>query len=267
MMKTIIPPAWNVPEVFKARLGDDVGRQRTMTAEGHLLLVLHEPPEPGVTERRGRLFWREPDGSWKSNSLGAGAQALKKHVAEYTARIDELDLRLQSAEAAEDFFSVLQALSPLHRACHNLHAALQEGRELVPADKDLIVCRDQADALDRTSGLLHADAKNGLDFTIARRTEEQARRGQEMAVAAHRLNLLAAIFFPIATLSAIFGMNLEHGLDIGGNPFAFWGVLLVGFVSGLLLTTAIAARPARPEARAAGQKSESGMSKAVRRKR
>ncbi len=242
-MKTIIPPAWNVPEAFKARLGDDVGRQRTMAAEGHLLLVLHEPPEPGVAERRGRLFWREPYGNWKSNSMGAGAQALKKHVAEFSERIEQLDSRLETAETAEDYFGVLQALTPLHRACHNLHAALQEARELAPADKDLIVCRDQAYTLERTGGLLHAYAKNGLDFTIARRTEDQAKQGQEMAVAAHRLNLLAAIFLPIATLSAIFGMNLEHGLDVVGNPLAFWGVLLVGVVSGLLLTMAIAARP------------------------
>jgi hypothetical protein len=80
-MKTILPPAWQVPEAIKARLGEDAGRQRTMSADGHLLLVLHEPPELGVAERRGRLFWREPDGSWKSNSLGTGVQALKKHLA------------------------------------------------------------------------------------------------------------------------------------------------------------------------------------------
>jgi Mg2+ and Co2+ transporter CorA len=153
---------------------------------------------------------------------------------------------LQAAATADDYFGILQALAPLHRACRNLHAALQNAREQVPDDKDLIVCRDQADALERTSDLLHTDAKNGLDFTVARRTEEQAQRGHEMAVAAHRLNLLAAIFLPIATLSAIFGMNLEHGLDVVGNRWAFWGVLLVGLIGGLLLTMAISTRPARP---------------------
>ncbi|HEV3021209.1 MAG TPA: CorA family divalent cation transporter, partial [Pirellulales bacterium] len=238
-MKTILPPAWNVPEAFKARLGEDAGRQRAMSADGHLLLVLHEPPEPGLAERRGRLFWRAPDGEWKSNSLGNGVQALKKHLAEYSARLEELDPQLQSAETAAQFFGISQALAPLHRACGNLRAALQDARELVPGDKDLIVCRDRAENLERTTDLLHSDAKNGLDFTIARRSEEQAQRGHEMALAAHRLNLLAAIFFPIATLSAIFGMNLEHGLQIGNTPWAFWAVLLVGFVSGLLLTMVI----------------------------
>jgi hypothetical protein len=243
-MKTVLPPAWSVPEAFKARLGDDVGRQRAMAADGHLLLVLHEPPEAGAAQRRGRLFWRDGDGNWKSNSLGAGPQALKKHLAEYSERLEKLETRLQTAQTADEFFGLLRSLSPLHRACRNLHVALQEARELLPGDKDLITLRDQAGGLDRTSELLQSDAKSGLDFTIARRSEEQARRGHEMAVAAHRLNLLAAIFFPIATLSAIFGMNLEHGLEIRGSPWAFWAVLLVGFFSGLLLTLAIAARPA-----------------------
>jgi Mg2+ and Co2+ transporter CorA len=77
---------------------------------------------------------------------------------------------------------------------------------------------------------------------VARKTEEQAQRGYEMAVSAHRLNLLAAIFFPIATLSAIFGMNLQHGLPLP-SPGAFWGVLLIGLVSGMFLTLLIASRP------------------------
>jgi Mg2+ and Co2+ transporter CorA len=65
-------------------------------------------------------------------------------------------------------------------------------------------------------------------------------------VAAHRLNLLVAIFFPIATLSTIFGMNLTHGLESYNKPVAFWGVLLVGFLCGLLLTGVVAKRPAAP---------------------
>jgi hypothetical protein len=42
-----------------------------------------------------------------------------------------------------------------------------------------------------------------------------------MAVASHRLNLLAATFFPIATISAIFSMHLSHGLDISDRPYFF----------------------------------------------
>ncbi|HQU42808.1 MAG TPA: hypothetical protein PK867_08345 [Pirellulales bacterium] len=246
--KSVIPPTWQVPELFRSRLGENAGRQRAMAADGHLLVVLHEPPQPGDPVRRGRLFWRDPDGQWKSNALGAGIQALKKHLAEYSDAATLLADRLDAAASAGDYFGVLQAVAPLYRAARHLHAALQQARELVPDDREIVSLRDQAGEIERAAELIYGDAKNGLDFTVARRSEEQAQRSYEMAVAAHRLNLLAAIFFPIATLSAIFGMNLEHGLGIRDNPAAFWTVLAVGFVGGVLLTGIIASRPARPEA-------------------
>ena len=98
--------------------------------------------------------------------------------------------------------------------------------------------------------LLHADAKNGLDYTVAHETKQQTQRTYEMAVSAHRLNLLAAIFFPIATLSSLFGMNFQSGLESYPGPWLFWGTLGVGFVAGLLLTLIIARRP-KPPANAA----------------
>lgn len=246
--KVILPPTWKVPETFRSRLGESAGRQRAMTADGHLLIVLHELPRAGVAERQGRFFWREPDGNWKSNSLGVGIQALKKHVAEYAERIDRLEEQLQEADNSDDYFRVLHPVTPLCRASRNMHATLQQAREMLPADHDLIVLRDQAGEIERAAELLEIDARHGLEFMIARKTEEQAQRGYEMAVSAHRLNLLAAIFFPIATLSAIFGMNLNHGLS-PHSPATFWTVLVVGLVSGTLLTIVIANRPRSVEGR------------------
>jgi hypothetical protein len=87
-MRVSIPHDWHVPGTFLKRLGDSVGRQRAMQAEGHLLLILHEPPVPGVAERKGRLFWRDPEGSWRSKPLGDGPQALKRHVNEFGDRVE-----------------------------------------------------------------------------------------------------------------------------------------------------------------------------------
>ena len=241
--KNVLPAAWKVPDVFRARLGEAAGKQRAMESGGHVLLVLHEPPGAGETERRGRYFWREPDGGWKSSSLGAGVQALKKHVAEYAERVEAIDDQLLRAQASEDYFRVLQSIGPLYRASRNMHATLQQAREMAPADRELIALRDQAGEIERAAELLQNDAKHGLDFLIARKTEEQAQRSYQMAVSAHRLNLLAAIFFPLATLSAIFGMNLEHGLPQQSNG-VFWMVLAIGLLSGMFLTMLIAARPA-----------------------
>ncbi len=66
----------------------------------------------------------------------------------------------------------------------------------------------------------------------------------EYDAATYRLNLLAATFFPVATLSAVFGMNLPHGLESLGVPLSFWGVLGVGLVCGLILARVIARKPA-----------------------
>jgi hypothetical protein len=244
-----LPVDWQVPGLFAQRLGDTVGRQRAMAADGHLLLVLHEPPVAGVTERVGRLFWRDPHGSWRSRPLGDGLQGLKRHVAEYADRVDQLEKNWQAAGSAADYFALLRAVGPLHRTVRHLHATLQEGRELVPGDRDLINLRDQVGEIERALELLHGDAKNALDFSVAHQAEQQAERTYDMAVSAHRLNLLASAFFPIATLStiytAIFAMIQTHpGEHDWSSPSLFWALLAVGLMSGLILSRAIARAPA-----------------------
>ena len=64
-----------------------------------------------------------------------------------------------------------------------------------------------------------------------------------MVVAAHRLNMLAAFFFPIATLTAIFGVNLRHGYEERHVPQLFLVIIGVGLLMGLLLTLFIGRRP------------------------
>src|SRR5687768_14642015 len=125
-MKNILPAVWKVPEQIRVRLGESVGRQRPMFAEGHLLLVLHEPPGPDDDARVGRFFWRDADGSWKSNSLGTGIQALRTHLAEFATRIDALESLVEHATSADSYYRVLQAVVPLQRTARNLHAVLQQ---------------------------------------------------------------------------------------------------------------------------------------------
>jgi hypothetical protein len=247
-MRLALPTEWQLPAPLVNRLGDTAGRQRAMTADGHLLLILHEPPVAGAPERTGRLFWRNPEGEWKSKGLGDGPQALKRHVTEFAERAEELEQRWQSAETAADYYLLLRTLAPLHRAVRNLHATLQQARELLPADRDLINLRDQVGEIERTVELLHGDAKNGLDFTVAHQAERQAERTYDMAVSAHRLNRLAATFFPVATLStiygAVFGMLLAHPGDQGwSTPTLFWSLLGLGLLGGFMLARVISRKP------------------------
>lgn len=233
---TILPAVWKVPQVFRDRLGTKAGRQRAMQADGHLLLVLHAPPGADDDERVGRFFWRDPDGQWSSDVFGGGAGALKKQLDQYTALLDEREQQDDAAQNATAYFDVISALAPLKRAARHQHEVLQKARQLCPDDRDLISHRDRAYQIERNSELLYDDAKNGLDFLMARQSEEQAASSHRMSVAAHRLNVMAALFFPIATLTTIFGVNMKHGLEEDYWPWPFLGCVAIGLLAGVVLT-------------------------------
>jgi hypothetical protein len=232
---SILPVSWKVPAVFRERLGAKVGRQRTMFSDGHLLLVLHKPPRPGEEERSGRFFWRSPQGEWASSDLGSGPSAMNKHLGEYGDLIEKYDRLEENASEAEDYFDVLRAISPLQRAARHLHQVLQEARQRCPEDRNIINYRDRAYELERAADLLYGGTQHSLDFAVAKRSEEQAHASQKMALSAHRLNLLVAFFFPVATLAAIFGSNLKHGLEDVPAPVPFLILTLIGLFLGLFL--------------------------------
>ena len=251
-MASLLPGVWQVPQVFRDRLGEQAGRQRAMFHEGHLLLVLHKPPGPEDDERQGRFFWRQPDGTWSSNELGGGPGALAKHLEDYSTLVEKLEKQEDAATGAEDYFAVLQAISPIHRAARNMHHVLQEARQHCPEDRNLIAFRDEAYAIERMAELLYDGVKNALDFAVARRAEELAKSSHQMSVSAHRLNVLAAFFFPIATLMAIFGTNLQHGLETMVPPIPFLIVLGIGLFAGCVMTLFIAQRGKRNHPSRAG---------------
>jgi HPt (histidine-containing phosphotransfer) domain-containing protein len=226
-----------------ARFGDNAGRQRAMNAEGHLLLVLHDPPNPNDQGRQAKLLWRAPDGAWACNNDGSDSDLLKKHVANFAKRAEFLENKMQEASCADDYFFLLQAIAPLHRSSRNLHATLQQARDMIAEDRAIIVARDSAADIERTFELLHLDAKNGLDYTVARKSELQSQQSYEMALSAHRLNVLAAIFFPITALSSIFAMNPTLAPESLLHTPIFWTVVGAGSLCGLLLSRSIVQRP------------------------
>ncbi len=234
-MKSQLPASWNVPAIFRERLGDSVGKQRLMQAEGHLLLVLHGPPQADQNERVGRYFWRKPDGAWHGCEPGGRSITLAGHVADFQQTLEHLDRQEDAASTASDYFELMSRLGPLHRAARNLHAVLQQARDAAPDDRELINQRDRAYELERSFELLHTDAKNGLDFAIARQGEAQATASHRMARSAHRLNMLAAFFFPLATLSAVLGVNMQHGAEHLPGPIPFYIMVGAGLAAGLVL--------------------------------
>lgn len=248
----LIPGTWEVPQEFHDRLGERPGRQRVMLAAGHLLFVLHEPPGPDESVRRPRLFWREPNGTWHNTGKSHGVAAFKGHLEEFERAIDRFDQLEDRAARSRDFLTILEATGPLKRSIANLHQVLEEARRMIPADRDLINLRDQAYDLSRTAELLYDATRNALDTARTRQAEEQAASSSAMAIAAHRLNLMVAVFFPLATLAAIFGMELPNGLDSVPAPWAFLGVCGVGLVLGLLVATLFIGRRTVSTGSAAG---------------
>jgi hypothetical protein len=240
----LIPEEWEIPNTIRRRLGDQVGRQRSMEADGHLLLILHEPPHASDTSRDGRVFWRSPDGQWRAAHNSDGAQALVDHVRDFRTVIETLDSREADADSADDLFSIVSEVTPLFRSARNFHLAVQSARESIDA-RDIINLRDEAYNLERMTDLMHQDAKNALEFSIAHRAEQQAQSAFDQGLSAHRLNVLVAFFFPIATLCAVFGTNLETGLETKWAPYPFLATLVGGLVMGWVLKVMVTSKPRR----------------------
>jgi hypothetical protein len=245
---SLLPADWTVPAIFRKRLGRSVGRQRAMFADGHLLLVLHAPPAPEQLERTGRFFWRQPDGTWRSDCFGDGPGVVGKHLDEYSKLVEDLEQRGDAAANSQEFFDVIYRLDPVGRAARHLHAVLQHAREHVPDDADIINFRDRAYQIERTAELTQKETRNAMELVIARRAEEQAASSFQMSVSAYRLNVLAGFFFPIIALCNIFSTNIKHGLEDAPVPWTWLGMLGAGLLLGIILMATVVSQPKVPKA-------------------
>ena len=224
-------------------MGDKFSSQKALIAEKHLLLLLHDVPEPGIPERKGDLFWRDPNGHWKATKQGDGLEVLKNHFQRYEKRIDVLEEEIDLADQAKDYFVVIKRANPLVRAVTNMASALQAARDGFPRTRELVLLRDRAHDLQRSAELLLADAKSSLDFAMAEEVETQSQTGQHIAQASHRLNLIMALFLPLTAIGSVFGMNLESGLN-PANTLYFWLALVLGLAVGYLVRVSIEKFPA-----------------------
>jgi Mg2+ and Co2+ transporter CorA len=235
-MKTetnLLPKLWLVPESISRRLGREPGPQRAMFEDGHLLIILHQQPKPDEHQRKPALFWRNPEGEWKTNLQGTGLNALNEHLRGFDTRLTDLENAENHANTATEYHSVLEEIAPVLRTSRGLHRAMQQAREFLKSERELINLRDQAAGIERTAELLLQDAQFGLNFTVARQAEAQAATARQMAATAHRLNLLAALFLPLTALASIFGMDV-HG-PVSDSLANFWLILAAGVLLGLFV--------------------------------
>ena len=226
---------WELPPEIEARLGETTyGPQRAIYEAGHLLIVLHSPPGIEDMERDVVVFWRKPNGEHWYNGCDGGEARLRSLLQGYRTRWEECEELFEAADSASALFAVLEILVPISRSATNLANALQTARELVKKDKFLIGMRDEAHEVARAYELLMADAKHSVDYRMARHAEAQAAQTGEMTRAQHKLNILAALTFPMMAFATLFGMNLQSGLE-ESSLLVFWGVLVAAFLIGFAI--------------------------------
>jgi hypothetical protein len=243
---------WTLPAEITARLGSESwGAQRAIFEAGHLLLVLHAPPKANGNERECEVFLRQPNAKWQHKGIDHGERALAKFLDDYRALLDTLETRFEKATDIDALFAVIDSLIPLARSTANTKLALQAAREAL-GDAFSIDMRDRSVEIARGFELLLADARLALEYRVARSAEEQIRAAEIGNRAQQKLNILAAVAFPLMSVSAVFGMNLRSGLE--HLPIlAFWLVFVGGVGLGLFVRQWVSA--IKPSAQASKQAS------------
>lgn len=234
-MRKIVPEYWPLPDTLRQRLGDRAGRQRCLVEAGHAVLVLHKVPKANDRARQAVVFWRSPAGEWRADPGTDSVESLRAHLESYAEVLEELDARVEQAHRAMDFFAILKRARPVLRATRNMHAAIAQLKDQLPADADLLALRDRAYELERLADSITSDAESGMEFSVAQHAEEQAELSVRIASESHRLNLLAAVCLPVTALGAVLGMNLENGLESAPEPITFWCIVAAAFAVGYFL--------------------------------
>lgn len=242
MAAPLVPSNWQLPPLLQRRLGRSVGRQRLMTHEDHLLIVAHDVPLLDESDRRGVLFWRDSAGEWRSSNGEPGTVAIENLLAKYDRKLDEFEQAEMQSTRSEEYLPLLEGLAPVARAANNFYTVMQEARKTFPDVTELIDWRDHAYDVSRTAELTYQYAKDSMDVAVVKRAEDQAAASDRMARAAHKLNMMAALFFPLATLGSIFGTTLTDNWSWADTPQPFLLFLTGGLVSGVLLAMFVGSR-------------------------
>lgn len=228
----LVPSDWQLPASLRRRVGRSVGRQRLIVEGDDMLIVVHEVPCPDDDDRQGILIWRNALGHWRCSNNEPGDEALDQLLSRYEKRLEGYDQDEIRAHKAAEYMPVLEGLAPMCRSANNLATVLQEARQAAPSGEDLIDVRDRAYDLARTMELTYQYAKDSMGVAVVKQSEQQAASSDAMARAAHRLNIMAALFFPLATLGSVFGTTLTDNWSWSQSPIPFVCFLVVGLVSG-----------------------------------
>ncbi|MGE9266968.1 MAG: hypothetical protein ACQKBY_02630 [Verrucomicrobiales bacterium] len=223
-----------LPEHWRSRVGDPVGRQRLIEEGERLLVILHEVP--GEKER-DLFFWREEDQSWSSAPLAGGLRHWRKLLDEYEVVVDRLEAKLKQARTVRDYYCILKEEAPVGRALKQVRLIASRTRKMCKKNPEILEIRSVAEELDHDLSLVQEEAKLGMEALAAESAENQREMGEQQAAYGLKLNRLAAFFLPLMAFGALFGMNVPNGLEASG--WAFFAVFALGLTAGGVLVSLI----------------------------
>ena len=236
---SLIPKQWQVPQIFRDRLGAEPGQQRIMVEEGQYLIILHQVPTAADRgNRTAALFWINEQGEWKSTPNSGGIAGLIAHLDEYEERVKTLEQELDASQSASaaDLHKIHDESTPLYRASRHLLAVMQELRKLFPENRKILLLRDSAVNIERASELILADTKSSLEYLIAQSSKIQADAAHQATLEANKLNRLAAFFFPVITIISV--LSLKNPGEALKEPSTYI-VITLGLVLGLFLLSVL----------------------------
>ena len=225
-----IPDKWDVPASLRERIGKTIGRQRAIQEEDHTLIMVHQAPSAKEKVRKGAYCWINPKGELHFYPEGETFEHL---FAGYRKKLTHLEYEYENADTALKYFTVLEAIIPLHFAAVRMASALQMARDQIPTNRQVLLWRDDSFEIQRESEILQVCTKNALDYHQAKSVEDLSEITFQLSKTSHKLNMMATLFVPMMAICGLFGMNVFSGLEHEDRFPLFWIIAAVSILLGI----------------------------------
>lgn len=221
-----VPAGFDLEPEIVDQLSSRPGSQRCVVGRDELLLIVHDLPKTGSSERESVIFWRRDDGAWLDTQGGRGLKRLSELVDRFAGEIRRLESAIGNAATAAEVFALARVSGPFARCSRNLAAAIDQALVQDEDSRELRSLRDRVREVERGAEMFHHDTRLTLEFWQVERVEKQQAAVEKLHRTVSRLTLVASIFLPLVALTGLFSMNGEVGRALA------WTILIIGLLAG-----------------------------------